>query len=75
MAYERYVQMETNIEMVEMGARGAEARATEMPEGLIETGIDRITGAPFGEQGSVETGLERIIAENKALTPAEAAKS
>jgi hypothetical protein len=73
MAYERYVQMETNIEMVEMGARGAEARATEMPGGLIETGIDRITGERFGEQGSVETGLERIIAENRALTPAEAA--
>jgi hypothetical protein len=65
--------METGIEMVEMGARGVEARATEMPEGLIETGIDRIAGAPFGEQGSIQTGLERIIAENKALTPAEAA--
>jgi hypothetical protein len=65
--------METNIEMVEMGARGAEARATEIPGGLIETGIDRITGERFGEQGSVETGLERIIAENRALTPAEAA--
>jgi hypothetical protein len=73
MAYERYVQMETNIEMVEMGARGAEARAAEIPGGLIETGIDRITGERFGEQGSVETGLERIIAENRALTPAEAA--
>jgi hypothetical protein len=65
--------METNIEMVDIGARGGEARAPELAEGVIETGIDRITGAPSREQDSIETGLERTTEENKVITPAEAA--